>query len=162
MLVLEVYPDKKDTNMRTLKERLERKVMPEPNSGCWLWLGAVNVQGYGKISLPGSKNTVQSHRAAYELFCGPLPQGAWVLHRCDNPLCVNPEHLFLGTPQDNSRDMVAKGRHDAHPRLSENAVREIRKRHAAGARQTDLAATFGVSRRQIGNIVERRNWKNVA
>lgn len=79
---------------------------------CWLWTGAVDRKGYGKywVVVDGNRRCVQAHRIAYELEVGPIPAGLWALHRCDTPPCVRPTHVFLGTAQDNSNDMVAKGR----------------------------------------------------
>ena len=88
-------------------ERFEAKYTPEPMSGCWLWIGAVKASGYGVMHYAG--RTQRAHRVSYELFVGPIGS-SWVLHRCDNPACVNPDHLFLGDAVDNARDMVAKGR----------------------------------------------------
>jgi hypothetical protein len=82
--------------------------MPEPNTGCLLWLGKVGTDGYGLFKVGGKRRA--AHRVSYEIHKGPIPPGLWVLHRCDTPACVNPEHLFLGTHADNMRDMVAKGR----------------------------------------------------
>ena len=89
--------------------RLSKHIIPEPMSGCHLWIGAVAGWGYGSTRI-GGKN-MRAHRAVWELTNGPIPHGLWVLHRCDNPLCVNPTHLFLGTHTDNMRDAVHKGRH---------------------------------------------------
>ena len=82
--------------------------------GCWRWKGAKTVDGYGTFGGGGLPFTARAHRVSWELFVGPIPEGAHVLHRCDNPGCVNPEHLWLGTAKDNSDDKYAKGR--AKPR----------------------------------------------
>jgi hypothetical protein len=91
-----------------LLERLMSKVSPEPNSGCWLWTALCSAWGYGRISKAGV--TQYAHRLSWELHRGPITDGLFVLHRCDQPACVNPVHLFLGTAGDNARDMAAKGR----------------------------------------------------
>ncbi len=80
----------------------------EVTESCWIWRGALFASGYGKVSCGEKKR--RAHRVAHELFIGPLPDDLHVLHRCDNPPCVNPTHLFLGTHIDNMRDMEAKGR----------------------------------------------------
>lgn len=99
---------------RSLSERLLNMSIPEPNSGCFIWLGATNPDGYGNVRVgsrtDGTRRQLKAHRAAWSAFVGEIPDGVHVLHRCDNPACINPEHLFLGTHTDNMRDMVAKGR----------------------------------------------------
>ena len=102
--------------MKNLIDRLLKKTIPEPNSGCWLWIGGTKKEGYGQIVIrpkrPGQRRKVKStHRVSYELLKGPIPAGMLVLHSCDMPCCINPDHLFLGTTQDNTDDMMAKGRH---------------------------------------------------
>lgn len=89
------------------------------DSGCWEWTGARLVKGYGLVGNVGG--TIQAHRAAWLLTHFVIPDGMQVLHRCDNPPCINPAHLFLGTPADNMRDMVAKGRAWWQARRSEAA-----------------------------------------
>ncbi len=90
--------------------RFDAFVMPLPcEPGCWLWMGSTRSGGYGGFHVGGTTK-VGAHRYAYERANGPIPHGLWVLHRCDTPTCVRPDHLFLGTAIDNYRDMVAKGR----------------------------------------------------
>lgn len=91
---------------------LEGRYIPEPNSGCWLWTGAATAAGYGVVSKGprGRQKTYLTHRVAFESVNGAIPAGLFVCHRCDVPSCVNPDHLFLGTARDNTRDMLRKGR----------------------------------------------------
>lgn len=87
------------------------RVCPEPNTGCWLWCLTRNAKGYGRVEYRGK--TVAAHRLSYELHRGPIPAGMLVCHTCDTPACCNPDHLWLGTPQQNALDSVAKGRYRA-------------------------------------------------
>jgi hypothetical protein len=92
-------------------ERFEGRFIPEPNSGCWLWTGATGgTSGYGKFYDTQTRRNLWAHRASWVLHCGPIPDGMLVLHKCDVRVCVNPDHLFLGTYVDNVADMIAKGR----------------------------------------------------
>lgn len=142
----------------------------EPNSGCWLWLGTIDKGGYGKLS--GGPGVVgarrfrrhqQASRASWAIHQGEVPDGLCVLHSCDNRACVNPAHLFLGTHQDNSDDMVAKGRQCAgerngHARLNTEQVAEI---FASPESQHAKARRFGVARTTIQSIMERKTWRHV-
>lgn len=92
----------------TLADRFTDKMIPEPMSGCWLWTAATDGRGYGVIGI--GRRVFKAHRISWLLHRGPVPDGMDVLHRCDTPPCVNPDHLWLGTAKDNAADMVAKGR----------------------------------------------------
>ncbi len=140
--------------------------------GCWGWAGSKDQNGYGKIGEGGrGGRDLLAHRVSWELSHGPIPNGLCVLHRCDNPECVNPLHLFLGTQTDNNADMHAKGRGSggrfygsAHPnaKLDEAAVREIRQARAEGARLATLAKRFGVLESTISHIARGKGWPHVA
>ena len=92
----------------SVKEKLDYYSIPEPNSGCWLWIGGATTVGYGKIFANGFVRL--SHRVSYEEYKGAIPEGMLVLHKCDTPACINPEHLFLGTNKENMQDASRKGR----------------------------------------------------
>lgn len=143
---------------------------PGPN-GCWTWIGTRSSDGYGSIGRGGKGGgMVAAHRAAWEMTYGPIPDGLKVLHNCpdgDNPSCVNPAHLFLGTNADNSADMVAKERQARGERvagavLTEVAVSTIRAAYAQGATQRALAHEYGVSSDSIWRVVHRKTWAHVA
>jgi hypothetical protein len=137
-------------------------------NGCWQWQHSLNNKGYGQFGVPGAK-LVLAHRHAWELTNGPIPEGMKVLHNCpggDNPACINPAHLWLGSMLDNMQDAVAKQRmcrgqkHPLH-KLTEENVRSIRAFREAGETFRGLAATFGVSPKMIEKIVHRRAWSHV-
>lgn len=136
---------------------------------CWEWTAAKDGHGYG-VQRIGGKN-ILAPRVSWMIHFGPIPDGLCVLHRCDNPLCVNPAHLFLGTKLDNMRDMIGKGRarHDvtprgeAHPqaRLTVDQVREIRRRVSAGESRKAVAVDLGVDKTTVAKIVSGRLWATV-
>lgn len=141
--------------------RFERHFIPEPNSGCWLWIGGIRKDGYGQIT--GGYAQTAAHRISWTLFKGPIPEGKWVLHKCDIPICVNPNHLWLGTHADNVADRNAKkrqahGEKNASAKLTEHLVRQIRtdKRSAQ-----ILAKEYGVSQSSIDAVRNRTTWRLV-
>ena len=139
-----------------LAQRLKKYVVPS-KTGCWEWSGALN-DGYGVTKINGKKVSV--HRATYELFVGPIPDGLHCLHKCDNPCCCNPDHLFLGTNRDNVNDMLAKGRQ--HSKLTRDeviAIKQIYKR--GGTTKKKLAEMFGVTYYTVIDILDGTTWKHV-
>lgn len=117
--------------------------------GCRVWAKQKSKTGYGLISL--SRYSVRAHRLSYAVSVGPIPDGAVVCHRCDNPSCIEPSHLFIGTHTENMLDMARKER--GTQKLSADQVREIRARHARGEVQAALAREFGVGEATISMIV---------
>jgi hypothetical protein len=147
------------------KERFESKVMPEPNTGCWIWTGCLFDNGYGVFRI-GGKNK-KAHRFSYELSKGVIPDGLVVCHRCDNKMCVNPDHLFLGTMQDNVTDMVTKGRKHypkgelhGQAKLCASDVLHIRENARRGNHKI-IAAQLGISPSYIGSILRRDKWAHI-
>jgi hypothetical protein len=134
--------------------------MPEPNSGCLLWLGSV-YRGYGQTSLRGRR--LIAHRAAWIVAHGDIPDGLFVCHKCDVPSCINPAHLFLGTHDDNMADRSAKGR-AARMRGEKNASAKLTQEQADIIRdmpgtQEAVAARFGVNRSVVGKIKRGEIWR---
>lgn len=133
---------------------------------CWLWMAAKTLKGYGKFCLgsrrDGSRRQELAHRHAYARVHGPVPSDLCVLHRCDNPRCVNPAHLFLGTQTDNMQDCARKGRLAPLPRrcrLTAHDVDCIRKLFRTGLfLQKELARAFGVERSGVSRIVNGHQW----
>ena len=119
-------------------------------------------EGYGQFFIKRNerKLLVYTHRYSYELSYGPIPEGIWVLHKCDNSRCVNPDHLFLGTHIDSMKDAAQKGRMLNHTKLTATQVLEIR-RLAGTMTQYEIGAMFGVTNDTISVIVCRKAWKHL-
>lgn len=144
--------------------RFWAKVDKRGQDECWEWQ-ACKKNGYGAVTINGKR--YGAHRVSYTLKYGPIPEGMLVCHRCDNPACVNPLHLFLGTLDDNLKDCAAK--HRMHPgertnsaKLTAQQITELRLRYANGdANQYQLAAEYGVVQPVISRIIRRHTWKHV-
>ena len=156
-------------------DRVLEKIVRIPFSGCWVFMGATNDFGYGIVGTGGrGAPNDRAHRITYRHFCGEIPSGMFVCHRCDVPSCCNPDHLFLGTNQDNVRDMISKGRNSPPPRnphvvgsvhpgskLTEDQVVRIREAYSRGVKQKDLAQQYGVVHQTISKVVNNRRFKHV-
>lgn len=144
--------------MRSLEERFWSKV--DKSGSCWLWKASCYPTGYGAF---GSEKVQRAHRVAWELTFGKIPDGLYVLHHCDNPPCVNPNHLWLGTQADNLADMVKKGRAIygeaiGNSKLTTGNVLRIRELRTKGMSVILLARLFGISHQHVSKIVLRKRW----
>jgi hypothetical protein len=146
-----------------MKERFERFISPEPNSGCWIWTGTGDAYGYGHFGIAHSRSA-KAHRVAYNLYCGEIPDGKVVRHKCDTPACVNPQHLVLGSHADNSRDRsermrTAVGTQNGKSKLTPELVKAIRSHKGSSARQ--LAFLMGVNPNTVYAVLSGRTWSHV-
>lgn len=144
--------------------KVDRSGGPE---ACWEWQAGTTGSGYGRFK-DGPRGQVMAHRFAWELTHGDIPEEMVICHRCDNPPCCNPAHLFLGTVLDNVRDKIHKGRFRyatgesaGAAKITEAAVREIRQLAEAGWLRRDIAKRFDVSVSNVGLIVTRKTWRHV-
>lgn len=152
--------------LKTVRERLEENYLVNEKNGCWEWMGMINKAGYGRITIKQKKYLV--HRAAYQEFIGLTPNNLLVCHKCDNPKCINPDHLFLGTHKDNGEDKTKKGRapsfkgsKNPSAKLKEKDVKNIRKMHSKGIPSKILAIKFNINVVQINNIIRYASWKDI-
>lgn len=146
-------------------------------NGCWLWTGALHQHGYGlhEVQVNKKPKDKRAHRTAWELWNGPIPEATpCVLHNCpggmDNPRCVNPDHLFLGTKKDNSMDMVRKGRHRTNPNygekhfravLTDSQAKEIYNRLKSGERVLDLSKEFKVGKHVVWCVASGLTYSTI-
>lgn len=142
-------------------DRFNKKYIVNEINGCWEWIAGIDQDGYGNFAYEGQRTSAS--RASWILNKGQIPKGMFVCHTCDNRLCVNPDHLFLGTPQDNVCDMVTKKRHtfgtkNWQSKLTPNIVREIRKKYNEGVTLKELQNSYGI---QCWPIVNNKTWKQV-
>lgn len=151
---------------KSLIERFESHFTK--TDGCWEWMATRSINGYGRINIDGKY--YGAHRVAYNLYIGDLPDNMCVCHHCDNPGCVNPSHLFLGTRSDNMKDCVKKGRRrlpvasgekPAGYKLTEEQVMEIRSKYPGDKSQRKIASEYGVSQSEIWRIIHRVHWANI-
>ena len=161
--------------------RFWAKVSKGSPEECWIWLASKRNKGYGAFGYTLGEKTIQdrAHRFSFRIHSGEIPDGLFVLHKCDTPACVNPAHLFLGTNDDNVQDMMAKGRHvpggtycpetakykhgESHhnSRLTAEIVKEIRRDRECGLSISKLASKYGLAIGHVHRIVMRKAWKHV-
>lgn len=156
----------------TPAERIMVWSIPEPNSGCWLWLGTIKKRGYGNMIIGSrrdkTRRSISSHRYSYTIFVGPLLEGLEICHRCDVPGCVNPDHLFQGTRQENVDDRERKnrngsvvGEYNPNCLITETVAIEIMKLAAKGVKPRFIVAVTGVSRHIVKEISSGRRWRHL-
>jgi hypothetical protein len=159
----------------TLEEAFWKYVYKTPN--CWFWIGWMkgsNQYAYGGVGCSAYRG-IRAHRASWIIHKGPIPKGKFVLHTCDNPQCVNPEHLFLGTAKDNTEDCRKKGRLSAIPdnkgekngisKLTTKKVKQIRTEYDHKNKKSNgmaLAKKYGISFCTVYNIIRNESWKHIA
>lgn len=158
------------TNKVPIEKEIERflsRVDKKSESECWIWAGRTNPDGYGQFDCRNS--TVPSHRYMWSMLNGEIPQGMVICHRCDNPKCVNPSHLFLGTVQDNVRDRDMKGRQADHAGtkngravLDENGAIKVKELRKSGLTYKDISTEMGVSVGCVSHILNGRHWVGVS
>lgn len=166
---------KKYERRGTLRDKFWRRVSKhgpipkhKPKLGrCWIWIGYISAStGYGEFQIQRTPRIRWgSHRLSWLLNRGEIPNGLWVLHKCDNPACVRPSHLWVGTPHDNTQDCVEKGRYShgemhGNSKLNRKKVMAIRAKRKGGAPFKRLSVEFGVSSTAIGFVCSGKTWKD--
>ena len=157
----------------SLSDRIYSRCTINEYSGCWEWHGTTR-RGYGRLTIgsrvDGTRHSESAHRLSYELSYGKIPEGMEVCHKCDNPLCINPKHLFVGTKAANSADRDAKGRNVIHTgeervgaKLTKKAVKDARwERTYHHTPFAQLARKYGVSKKTMQNAINGVTWKCVS
>ena len=148
--------------------RLQRLSVVDPKTGCWNWQGGKR-RGYGRLTIgsraSGDRRTVSAHRYAFEVFKGPITEGLHVCHSCDNPSCINPDHLWQGTKQENTDDRERKGRNrppkgekNGAAKLTTEQVTEMRNLHSSGVGYYRLSKRFGVNKKTVISAIKKITW----
>lgn len=149
---------------KDVNTRFWEKVDVRSENECWNWTGSVDGGNYGEFMI-STHNREKAHRYSWRLVHGDIPDKLYICHHCDNPLCVNPSHLFLGTSYDNTHDKLNKNRHkrlrgklNGMCKLQEQDIIDIREKHNNGVSYKKLGAEYGISMTQIGRIIKRESW----
>jgi len=151
---------------RTLKQKVEDGYIPEPTTGCWLWIGTVQGGRYGAIWHQGK--FWAAHRVSYEIVHGPIPDGMKACHKCDTPMCVNPRHLFIGTQRDNVLDMFNKrrgnrcmGEKHLKAKITERQALDILDMSKQGQSRQEIVKKTGISWGIVSGLVLGTTWKHL-
>ena len=149
-----------------LLERFHEKWVLNPETGCWEWTASTAGRGYGQFRIPGTRKNIYAHRLSYILFFGEIPDDSLVCHQCDNPKCVRPSHLFVGTSAGNLQDMKTKGRHlfggrNLRSKLDDGKVRRIHTLSESGFSQAKIAKTCGVAQSTVWKILKGMRWEHI-
>jgi hypothetical protein len=149
---------------KNLRERFYEKFLVRPKTRCWIWIGSRNKRNYGQMSTRRGCSPVHASRVSWGLHYGEIPRGMFVLHRCDNPPCVNPEHLFVGNQKENVADMLRKrrglvGQKNGQAKLNVDEVLAIRE--MSGKSQQQIAQQFGINQQQVSKIRLRKRWAHL-
>jgi hypothetical protein len=156
-----------------LKIKIDSLCTPEPNTGCWLWIGSINKFGYGMVGYNRIQN--YAHRLSYEVYKGSIPEGLLIRHSCDQPSCVNPDHLELGTDMDNNKDMVNRGREwyqktvsnfrvgesVSNSKYTESQIVNVYKLLKQGVPVCEISKTLNIPRNHISNIKSGKCWNHI-
>lgn len=150
---------------RPPEERFHKSYVPEPNTGCWLWLYGGFKAGYGEFHVNLERQNAYAHRYSYEIHKGEIPKGMVVRHQCDQPACVNPDHLILGTKKQNSEDMVRRrrsraGMNNPKAKINDSIVIAIKEMYLnGGVTQYDVAEKFSIDQAMVSRILNGKAWK---
>lgn len=155
--------------MKLLTEEIERfgdSFIPVTESGCWIWEKGVDKDGYGNFSTK-ARETIRAHRISYFIYKGEIPKGKMVLHTCDTPSCVNPNHLYIGDNYDNMRDRSVRGRgvfhtNEKHPacKFSNTEIKRILLLNGLGVSRKEIQEEFGISPSHLSSVISGR-YRNV-
>lgn len=148
-----------------------KKINKNSKNSCWNWKGYINPSGYGEFFCSKKNKHIRAHRLSYSLFKGEIPEGMFVCHTCDNPSCVNPDHLWVGTPKDNVQDMIKKGRGSKPPlhreedqhksKLTKKDVLKIIEIYYKGMSQNKISKIYKVNVSTINIIFRKKSWKKI-
>lgn len=156
-----------EEQLEILRPRFRAKHRVENDSNCWIWFASVAGRGYGQIKIPGTRKQIYAHRLSYMLHKGIIPKESLILHKCDTPLCVNPDHLSVGSHGDNAQDMKSKDRHlrgerNAKALLTEKDVIAMRSLLDQGVlSQKRIAEIFSISQMEVSRIKRGLRWSHV-
>lgn len=146
------------------EDRFDSSYSIDDKTGCWIWKRSKNSRGYGQINVHGIHWL--AHRWSYKRFVGEIRKGLLVCHHCDNPACVNPDHLFIGTEKDNAIDMVSKGRKNSaigsrlpQTKYNELIIAKARKMWEDGHTQVEISKSLGIAYPSVSSIINKRCWK---